>query len=465
MSHRSHREIRTLLALAAPLSIGQLGLQTMNVVDALMLGRLDSASLGGAGLGNSVLFAVLIVGMGIVMGLDSVLPKALGAGRTKHAALLAHGGFVLALLVSVPVCLLICLCAVLLSHAGFDDVVVHEAQSLIWGRLFGCVPVLAYCARRSTLQAHGITKPLVVAMVVGNIVNVVFNWVLIFGDAGLEQIGLPTFDIPSLGSLGAGLSTSMVSTSIWLVSELAFRRLSDARSTFVDWGVVKEIVWLGRPIDFQLLAEVGIFTIVALVAGSFGVVASAAHQVVLSVSSYSLALAIGLSSSTSVLVGKALGAGKPYLARSRGWLGARFGAMSMGITGVVFACFPTNVARLFTDDVDVVEAAAPLLRIAALFQVSDAVQTVLSGALRGIGDNNCIFRISVFGYYAIGLPVSLIACYAFDLGVSGLWWGLFVGLSLVAVLYGVRFARLPLNVPPIEVVDEDDFSSIRRKSS
>src|SRR6185503_18756833 len=157
----------------------------------------------------------------------------------------------------------------------------------------------------------------------------------------------------------------------------------------------------------------------------------AGHQVALSLASLSFSMAIGVGAATSVRVGRAVGGGDAPAARRAGGQGITVGAILMGTSGLFFILMPRPLASLFSGDPAVIETAVPLIQIAAVFQMSDAIQAVSAGALRGAGDTRYSFIANLFGHYAIGLPVAGVLCFAAHLGAAGLWWGLSMGLTAV----------------------------------
>jgi multidrug resistance protein, MATE family len=439
------RELGALVGLALPLCLGHLAHQLMFIVDAALLGRYDEASLAGAGLAGNTLFAVTVLGIGTIMGLDTLLPQALGAGEQGRARAQFASGLQLALILTVPISAVVAVFALLLPRSGVEAGVAAEAAVHLYGRLPGIAAMLLYATTRSYLQAHHVIRPIVVAMVVGNVVNGLVAWLFIFGDRGLEWLGLPGVGMPAMGAFGAGLATSLVGWASLLVCWLGVRSLHRSRPAGPpsrQAGHARAIVRLGAPVGLQLLAEVGIFTLTGFLAGTMGRLPSAAHQVALVLASFSFSIALGIGAATSVQVGRAIGAGDTHAARRAGALGMAVGAGLMGSAGLVFLAFPGQLAALFTDDQAVRAAAIPLLRIAAVFQLSDAIQAVSAGALRGVGATRFTFIANLVGHYAIGFPVAVLLGFSLDMGAAGLWWGLSIGLTGVAIAQSHRFRRL-----------------------
>jgi multidrug resistance protein, MATE family len=452
-AHRPVRvELRAQLALAVPLAVGHFGQQVMGMVDTAMLGRYSDAALAGAGIANGLLFAVTVLGIGIVMGLDALVPQALGAGDPRRARRLFSHGVRVACLVGAPLVLIAAATPSLLPLAGVEEEVAVEGRVYVLGRLPAIVPFLLFAAQRSYLQAHGATLAIVVAMIAGNAVNVVADALFIFGDGALTAVGLPPIGLPAMGVLGAAMATSLVSVLTVVIAALAVRRLHgavDPPPRRADPLLTRAIVRLGLPIGLQLVAEVGIFALTSVLAGRLGTVPAAAHQIAITISSATFSIAIGIGAATSVRVGRAVGAHDHRAARRAGLAGLGLGAGVMGACAVVLLAFPAELARLFTNDPVVVDAAVPLLRVAAIFQLSDGAQAIAAGALRGAGDTRATFYANLAGHYVIGVNVAIALAFGLGLGALGLWWGLLAGLTTTAAVLIARFVRLSSRPIPI----------------
>jgi MATE family multidrug resistance protein len=335
---------------------------------------------------------------------------------------------------------LICTALVLISPrvlaiAEVPADVARDARVYIDLRAIGIAPFLLSIALRSYLAAHNITRPLIVAIALGNVANAVLDLVLIYG-AG---------PIPAMGAAGAALATVGVQIAIVAIYFAGARAIDERsepgrarpRSTRRD---LAEIVHYGLPIGGHLFAEIGIFALATVFAAHMGKVPAAAHSIALQLSSFTFSVSVGIGAATSVRVGHAIGAGDRALARRRGMLGMQMGLGVMSCFATVFLLAAGALAGLFTDQRAVVVATIPLLQIAALFQVSDGAQAIAAGALRGIGDNRATFIGNVVGHYGIGLAISLSLGFGAGLGAPGLWWGLSAGLTATA-LYLVRRFR------------------------
>jgi MATE family multidrug resistance protein len=437
----TRRELREQWQLSVPLALGHLAQHLMGLVDTALLGRYSDTALAGAGIGNSLTFAITVFGLGAVMGLDTLIPQALGAGEDGRARRLLDQGAWLAVLVGLPLTAIAAAMPLLLPVAGVEAEVADQAAIYLWWRLPAIIPFLVFVALRSYLQALGLTRPIVLSMVIGNIVNVGADLTLIFG---VDSLG-----IPALGATGAAVATSVVSLATMLVLVAVVRAANTPDQLGPpDPTMRRRIFGLGWPVGSQLVVEVGIFALASVGAGRLGTVPAGAHQVALTLISFTFAVAIGIGAATSVRVGRAVGRADPPATRRAGLTGLGFGAGFMTLTALLFLLVPAELARLFTDDGAVIAAAVPLIRIGAVFQLSDGAQAIAAGALRGAGDTRSPLWGNVVGHYAIGVPVMLGLAFAADYGAPGLWWGLSAGLTATAVILIARF--LFISARPIE---------------
>lgn len=437
-------ELCALVGLAVPLALGQLGMHLMGLVDTAMLGHYSKAALAGSGVANALLLPLAILGMGTVMGLDTLIPQAVGAGDSGHARALCRAGLRVAVLIGVPLTAASALTPPILDLAEVDPDIAAAATIYLYGRLPGMIPILLFTALRSYLQAHNITRPIVIAMIAANLVNVAADAVLIFGDGALTAIGLPAIGLPALGAVGAAIASSVVMTLACGITALAVRNHMRSQPATASRGEnpTRQIISLGLPVGLQLAAEVGLFAMTGILAGGLGEILGAAHHVALSVASFTFSAAVGIGAATSVRVGHAVGARDAMRTRHAGAAGIVAVSIFMAAIAVAFTVFAAPIADIFAEEAAVVATAATLLHIAALFQIVDGIQAAAGGALRGIGATRSTLVAHLIGLYAIGAPVAIGLTFAGDLGARGLWWGLCAGLSTVAVILVARFFHL-----------------------
>lgn len=431
-------ELRDLLRLAAPLALAFGGNQLLSVVDTAMVGRLGATELAGVALGNGLFFAITVIGIGAVLGMDPLVSQAIGAGEGARARAVVRAGMRLATVVGLVLAVLAGLAPSLLVGVGVEEAPAREARAFVLGRLPGLVPFLWVMAIRSYLQALGVTRPILLSMVLANVVNVIANAVLIFGDPGLVSVGLPAIGLPPLGVLGSGLASTLATVAQLAVCWWVLDRVPAPGGGATDVGA-RDVLRIGWPIALTLLAEVGAFTVTGVLAGRIGALAAAGHQIAITIASMSFCMTMGIASATTVRVGRAVGRGDPAGARRSGFAGLLLSFAWMTGCALILAVFARPITAALSDRPEVIVAAVPLVHIAAFFQLSDGIQVTAAGALRGIGDTRFIQWANVVGHYLVGVPVAVTLAFGAGLAERGLWWGLTGGLTAVAVPLVWRF--------------------------
>jgi multidrug resistance protein, MATE family len=443
MSTSFNTEMRALFTLALPLAASQAGSQLMGLVDVAVVGRLGAHELAAVGVGNAVFFALSVFGMGIVLGVDPLVSQAVGAGDRLRARRALWQGVWLTGVVTAVLTLLMCAAAVALPLLGTPDLI-HGARTFLLIRMVGLAPFLLYFVIRSYLQAHGITRPLVVSMLVANVANLAIDMLLVFGGEHLPAWTGPLRFVPPMGIAGAALSTLICSFVQLAIIASAVKHVEV--EGFVDhrWdrAEVGKAFRVGLPIGLHMGAEVGVFALVALLAARLGTLHLAAHQLVITLASFTFTVAVGVATAGSVRVGLAIGSRDEQATRIAGHAAFVAGALVMGCSAAAFALAPRAIARLVTDQENVIAFAIPLLIVAAVFQLSDGVQAVGAGVLRGAGDTTYAFYANIVGHWLVGFPTALYLGFHMKMGVVGLWWGLCVGLTVVAIILFVRFEKL-----------------------
>ncbi|HET6439760.1 MAG TPA: MATE family efflux transporter [Anaeromyxobacter sp.] len=439
-------ELRRLLALALPLSITQAGQALMGVVDVAVLGRVDPVLLGAVGLGNALFFGIGILGMGVMYGVDPLVSQALGAGDGERARRLVWQAGWLALGLSLVLAVPIALAPALLGPLGIPAVAAQHASRFIGWRLLGLPLFFLHFAPRTYLQARGKLRPMLVAVALANAVNLLLDVLLVYGGRNLPAWAGPLRAIPSLGVAGAATATNLSALVQVAVLALAVRGELGARGgraiPLPDRREILLSLRVGLPAGLHMFAEVSFFALASLLAGRLGTLPLAAHQLALQIASLTFTAAMGLSSAGSVRVGLAVGARDRAGARRAGVAALLGGAAFMSACGLLLLLFPGAVARALTDDPETIATAVPLLRIAAVFQLSDGLQGVGAGILRGAGHTRFTFGTNMVAYWVIGLPLTLVFAFGLGLGVVGLWLGFVVSLALVAASLVWRFLRI-----------------------
>lgn len=444
-------ELRELLTLALPVVAVQVGLMTMGVADSIMVGGISAAALAGTALGNVWFFAAAVFGMGILLALDPVVSQAVGAGDEAGVGRAVQRGFLLSLLISLPVSLLLLMTGPVLTALGQPAEVVPIAEGYVLREVPSVFPFYAFIVVRQTLQAMGRLAPIVWVIVAANLANIGLNAVLIHGLLGF----------PELGVNGSAWATTIAR---WLMLVLLIRVAWDSlRPTLVPLrpesfaaAPIGRMLAIGAPIGAHMQLEFGVFGVVGILMGRLGTEAVAAHQIALNLASLTFMVPLGVATAGTILVGRSVGEGRPDRARRSARAALVVGVGFMVLTAAVFLGVPRLLAGVYSRDAAVVALAAALIPLAGVFQVFDGLQVVSSGVLRGLADTRYPMIIGLVGFWLLGLPISLYLGFSLRWGPTGLWWGLVVGLASVSLLllarvrtrFGRELSRVIIDLPP-----------------
>src|SRR6516164_7503532 len=426
--HTFRAELRPTLRLALPLVLAEIGWMRMVIVDTMMVGRLpySAQAIGAISISSSLFLVFAFFGEGLMIGLDTLVSQAFGAGRREdcHRSLLngIYLSFAVAPFLALPVWFL----PLYFERLG----VAHDVAIL----------------------ATPYMRTLAFALVTANLVNILGNYALIFGKLGF----------PALGVTGSGIATAISRTYLALVL-VAYLLWYDARhktellKTPVqpDLQRIRSLVALGLPAALQLTAEVSVFALVASLIARLGAVPLASHQIALNTVAFTYMVPLGISSAAAVRVGQAIGRRDPAGARDAGNTAIFLGASFMSCMSIVLLVFPRIIARIYTHDEIVIRSAISLLAAGAAFQLFDGIQTVATGALRGSGDTRTPMLCHFTTYWLIGLPLGAWLCFQRHWGALGLWVGLSLSLILIGILLLYFWSRrirsllpTPSAVPP-----------------
>ena len=416
-----------MLVLAVPVVLAELAWITMGIVDTLMVGPLGAEAIGAVGIGSSIFMGICVFAMGLLLGLDTLVSQSYGAGRLEDCHRWLVHGIALSLALTVPVSGIMYFLAATLHLWGLDPAVLDLSRDYFRIVSLSLLPLLLYASFRRYLQATGSVRPIMIALVLANVVNAFFNWLLIFGKFGL----------PALGVKGSAWSTVLarVFMALWLMLAIVYREWGRSPGLFhttlrIDLAWMRRLYALGFPAAMQITLEVGVFAAATALAGRLAPSALAAHQIALNMAAFTFMVPYGISSAGAVRVGHALGRADLPGAGRAGWTALLFGAAFMTAAAIVFITCGHLLIGAFTRDPNVIRAGVSLLAIAAVFQLFDGVQGVATGILRGLGDTRTPMMWNLAGHWLIGLPLGYALCFAAGLGVRGLWWGLSVGLII-----------------------------------
>ena len=425
-----------------------LGHTLIGIVDNFMVGNLGSTELAAVSLGNSFIFIGLSIGIGFSTAITPLIAEADAADDTKKIRNIFHHGLLLCTVIGFMLFLLIVLSKSLMVFMHQPPKVVAMASPYIDWVAFSLIPVIIYQGYKQFADGMSETKYAMISIYMSNVVHIIFNYVLIYG----------FWIFPKLGILGAALGT--VISRIMMVAFMHYLMVNDKklRKYFKKFSfkeinkfMLKKIMNLGFPSAMQMLFEVTLFTAGIWLSGTLGKNSQAANQIALTLASTTFMFAMGLSVTAMIRVGnyKGLHDYKSLIVTAKSIF--LLAIILEIVFALVFLIFNNYLPHLFLnmddasqaiDNQEIILIASKLLLTAAVFQISDGIQVVVLGALRGLQDVKIPMYITFFAYWVIGFPISYYLCDYTDLKAVGIWIGLLAGLSAAAVMLYIRFNYL-----------------------
>jgi MATE family multidrug resistance protein len=432
-------ELRPTLALALPITAGQVSQILMGLTDVAMIGHVGRVPLAASAFAGGVFGLFFIVGTGLLVPVPVLVARAHGAAQPAECGAWLRHGLAVALVVAVVEIALIVALATQLHHFGQPAEVVAAVNPFFLIIGVSLVPTFVFQVLRQFSEALGRPWQPMAILFLSVAVNALLNWVFIFGHLGA----------PALGLTGSGCSTlaarllSVVLLWVWLKRQPDLRPLLPRPRSLTALSRVhlREMLQIGVPAAGQLLFEAGAFSAAALMMGWLGTVPLAAHQIALSCAAFTFMFPLGLSMAAGIRISQAVGQGRRQALRPIGFGALGLSTTMMAVFALTFAFGGGAIARGFTADPDVVALAARLLLVAAIFQIFDGGQVVGAGALRGLTDVRIPALITFVAYWLVALPAGYLLGLKAGLGALGVWIGLAAGLACAAVLLAVRLAR------------------------
>jgi MATE family multidrug resistance protein len=434
MNYKEH--IKHTLQLSYPVIIGQLGFIMMGVVDSLMVGSLGPAPLAAASLGNSITMLIFIIGIGVSFAVTPLVAISVGANKYSDCGIYFRQSLLVNLTFGIILMLITMICSELLIYFDQPSDVIYQAKSYTRILSFGALPVMLFQTYKQFIEGLSVMRPAMIITILANLINAFTNWTLIFGNLGM----------PALGLDGAGWATfasrsfMAISLMLYVMNKMYFKQY-DVSFHFknINIPVIKKILSVGLPSGFQYFFEIGAFAFAVIMIGWLGTDQLAAHQIAINLASISFIVVLGLSMAGGIRVGNAVGKQNIVQVRRAGFTSIFLAICVMAFSGIAFIVFRNYLPTLYINDETVISIASSLLIIAALFQLSDGIQAVGIGILRGLTDVKVPTVITFVAYWIVGLPTGYVLGFMFDLDVQGVWIGLLAGLTTSAILLTLRF--------------------------
>ncbi|OGV07576.1 MAG: MATE family efflux transporter [Ignavibacteria bacterium RIFOXYB2_FULL_36_7] len=422
--------------LAYPVIIGQLGFIMMGVVDSIMVGELGAVPLAGASLGNSMFILIFIIGLGVSMSVTPLIAILVGAKRFQECGIYFRQSLIVNIVLGLILMSVVFFTSNLFEYLNQPLAVAEQASSYTKIIALSIMPAMLFHTYKQFIEGFSIMKPAMIIAIVANIINAFANWVFIYGNIGM----------PALGLKGAGWATFfsrvfMAFVIMLYVMNKEYFKQFDVNFHFkkINFPVIKKILSIGLPSGFQYFFEVGAFSFAVIMIGWLGTNQLAAHQIAINLASITFMVVLGISAAGGIRVGNKVGKKDVVEVRKAGFTAVIMGASIMFTFGVIFIVLNEFLPTLYIDNEDVIRIASSLIVIAALFQISDGIQGVGIGVLRGLTDVKIPTLITFIAYWVLALPIGYLFGFVFHFGVEGVWVGLLLGLTASAAMLTIRF--------------------------
>lgn len=433
------KEYKALFQLGIPISVGQIGMMLQNLADNIMVGRHSTQELAAAGLVNNLFIIILLLTVGYSIGALPVIGSLYSRHKIKSITKVLKSSIATDILQGISVMLVLVVLYFLLPYMGQPEELLPLMKPYLLIQILSLPFVFIFNPFRQFTDSINDTSVAMIITLIGNVWNIVFNWILIYGHAGFPELGL----------IGAGWATLSARVLMCLLMMAVFFLRPKYKQYKEHWSEVsitkeemKNLNRLGWPIAFQLGMEVGAFSFVAIFAGWCGTAHLAAHQVMLALSQIIFMTFMGISSAVSIRVSNYQGLNDLRGIRQTTMAGWEIVfVMSILLTLMVFI-FCRQLSALFTDSQEVSDIVAVCIYALMLYQIGDGIQCTYLNALRGLGDVKKLMKYSFIAYALISTPLSYIFCVPLKLGTFGIWLGFPFGLTAAGIMYMRRFLKL-----------------------
>lgn len=432
-------EVRQNLVLSYPIILAQLGIVLMGVIDHIMVGDLGAAPLAAIGIANAVFFTILVFTIGTL----SIVSPLVSATKTQQqlqtCSVLLSATLQLSILFGLINTLVFLLLSLNFSIFEQPAPVTKLAAEYLWIVAFSALPLTLFLGLKGFTDGLSVSKPAMYATFIGLALNVFLNWLLIYGNLGAPALGLAGAAYATLG-----VRVAMV-LSLWLY--LFFSSRLKRYYQWQDWLKFSPLQWrkvlaLGVPAGMQYIFEAGAFGMAAMLAGWLGTYQLAAHQIGISLASVTYMVATGLAIAGSIRVGKFRGEQNVAGILKSGTTAFLLVTLFMTLTCLGFIFAKQFLVNIYVEEVEVMDFALALVVIAAFFQLSDGIQAVALGALRGLEDVRIPTLLTLFAYWGVGIPSAYYFAFVLNFNIIGVWYGLLIGLTVSALLLTLRFYSL-----------------------
>ncbi len=417
----------------------QLGAAMVGLADSIMVGHYSTTDLAAVSFANGIFFTLMVFSMGSLMGITPLVGHSFVRREDDRVAALFQNGLLFTLILGVLTCGVLLLCVPFMDKMGQDPAVVEAARPYLVARIIGLLPFLFFCVQKQFLEGLGNTVVAMLICMVLNLLNILLNWVFIFGHWGVEP----------MGAFGAGLASMISSVLMPLCFFVAILCKAEWRKYLgmfskgkLSVSCLSELRRVGFPIGIQTTMETVLFTLSFIMVGWISKESLAAHQIANNVADCAFMLSLGVGAATTIRVSHQYGLRDYQSMRMAARASVHLILLMNTIGASLMIGLRDYLPMAFTNDPEVIRIASPLLVFAGLFQYADGLQCVGAGMLRGITDVRRPMIYAFITYVVVALPLGWLLMFPAGMGVNGMWVSFIVALSLAAILFLTRFRRL-----------------------
>ncbi len=427
------------MKLALPIIISQAGQIVVSLADNIMVGRIGTAALAASSFANNIFVIILVFGIGFSYAITPMVAMAMGRGEEKRAVHWFHQGFWVNIIIGIALVMLSLIVALFMPRMGQPDEVVKLGIPYFILISISIIPFLYFASFKQFAEGISNTRIAMVITLLGNVVNVFFNYLLIYGKAGFPELGL----------MGAGIGTLIARVFMAAAFRLAYRRLSiferfrrihdDVRFSI---GEAMQLLKLGFPMGVQFIIEVFAFSLGGIMMGWLGEDQLAAHQIVITIASMTFMMSSGLASATTIKVSTFRGRKEYPQLKYSAFASLHMVVLFMSVSAAFFLLTRHLIPVLFISNINVITIAAGLFIVASVFQIFDGMQVVMLGILRGMEDVMFPMVAVAIVYLLVSIPTGYVLSFILKIGPAGIWIGYLTGLSSVSIILLLRFRWL-----------------------
>lgn len=449
-SHQVKRETSELAQIAMPAILAQLAQMALGVSDTIMAGNYSANALAAVGTGFNLFMILFALFMGMMVAINPMVAQLNGEQAHKRIGKVFQLGFVMAVLFGLISYVALNQSSYVLNLVGIPENIVSTTSDYLKALSWGTVSVYLFLALRSGNEGLFSTKAVMVCSFLAIPFNIVLNYWFIFGGLGIE----------AMGAVGAGYATSIV----WSILFLSLAIFTWHHKPYLKFDIFKNFAWpslkltkeyfhIGIPIALGMVMEIAMFGGIGIFIARYGEQLAGAHQIAMNIAGFAFMVPLGLSVAVTARVGYWMGKKRYGQMRLAGYCGIGLSILFQIISVSLMLFLRYQIVGIYTDDIPIIEIAASLIFLAAIFQFSDGLQVNAAGALRGMKDTTIPMIYMAISYWLVGFPLGYYLAEFQHMTAQGYWIGIIAGLTVAAILLLGRFMRLTQKLPSEEATD------------